>query len=195
MIEIWKNIVGYEGLYQVSNWGRVKSLDRVDRFGRVVFEKILTGGCKNGYFVVNLCKDGKQKCFYVHRLVAQAFMFNPDNLPQVNHKDENKENNFVFIKEDGSVDFNKSNLEWCPQEYNLEYGTARERQSKANRNGKLSKSVYQYTLDGTFVREWSSVREVQRQTGWSSGNISQCCRGEYKQTHGFLWSYNRLSIV
>ena len=117
--EIWKDIDGYEGLYQVSNLGRVKSLHHNK-------EKILKGSYNSkGYYFVKLCKNGISKSIFVHRLVAQEFIPNPDNLPIVNHKDENPRNN------------NVDNLEWCTQKYNANYGTVRERQAQTyfnNRN-------------------------------------------------------------
>lgn len=191
MIEIWKNIVGYEGLYEVSNWGRVKSLN----YNHTGQEMILKNKKhKGGYLRVGLCKEGKVKYFSVHRLVAQAFIPNPDNLPQVNHKDEVKTNNFVFVREDGSVDFNKSNLEWMTAKENMNYGTARERTVKARRgvyNTKCSKPVAQKTKDGELVKIWPSVAEVQRQTGWSAGSIAACCRGIRKSLYGYRWSYTK----
>ncbi len=123
MEEIWRDIAGYEGLYQVSNLGRVKSLERTTkRFnGFKVCEykdgnKILKQS-KNykGYLFVGLCKNGKEKKYKVHRLVAEAFIDNPNNLPQVNHKNENKECNI------------SNNLEWCTNKYNCNYGTRNER--------------------------------------------------------------------
>ena len=108
-MEIWRDIKGYEGIYQISNKGRVKSL----HYGK---EKILSPSKHSGYFFVRLFKKGeKPKEFDIHRLVAQAFLPNPDNLPIVNHKDENKLNN------------NVENLEWCNSEYNLNYGNRNER--------------------------------------------------------------------
>lgn len=185
--EVWRAVKGYEGLYQVSNLGRVKSLERVDRLGRVKEERIMKlQKTRYGYLRVLLCKNGKAKRYSVHRLVAQAFLNNPDNLPVVNHKDEVKTNNFVFIQEDGSVDFNKSNLEWCDDEYSINYGTRTERMAKTK-----SKTVYQYTLDGTFVREWPSVQEVQRQTGWRASHLSECCRGKIRHAYGYVWSYTK----
>jgi hypothetical protein len=122
LVEEWKPIMGYEGVYEVSNLGRVKSLERVVPFGRatrVIKEKLLKqvkkGTCS--YYSVNLPIKGKQHWKLVHRLVAQAFLPNPNNYTEVNHKDENKENNSI------------TNLEWCDREYNHFYGTARERQS------------------------------------------------------------------
>lgn len=120
--EVWKDIEGYEGLYQVSNLGRVKSLERIISDGRHRKERILKPyDDGNGYLRVEL----QSKPFKLHRLVAQAFIPNPDNLPFVNHKDENPKNNRVFLNDDGSVD--ESNLEWCDNKYNINYGTTQER--------------------------------------------------------------------
>lgn len=123
MIEEWREIEGYEGLYQVSNLGRVKSLFRVvirsNGKPNTVNEKILKYGMNRGYCAVVLCKNGKRKMYKVHRLVAMAFLSNPHNLPEVNHKDENKKNNCV------------DNLEWCTPKYNTNYGTCIERRIDA----------------------------------------------------------------
>lgn len=175
--DIFKPVSGYEDLYEVSNMGRVKSLDRSDCLGHRVTEKILKTWVTNNYFTVCLRRDGDKKFCRVHRLVAQAFIPNPDNLPYINHKDENKVNNRV------------ENLEWCTAKYNNTYGTAIERRSKT-----ISKPVYQYTLDGKFVREWFSATEVQQQTGWNHCNIAACCRGDrrFKSAYGFRWSYTHL---
>ena len=170
--EIWKDKKDYEGHYQVSNFGRVKSI----KFGK---EIILKQKIKDGYYYVGLSKNGIQKMYLVHRLVAEAFLPNPDNLPQVNHKDENKLNNVV------------SNLEWCSAQYNNTYGTRIERvaeKNKKNTNGKLSKPVLQYTLDGEFVREWPSAMECGR-NGYNNGHVAACCRGEQKTHKGFIWRY------
>ena len=114
--EIWKPVVGYEGLYEVSSYGRVKSLDRYVKYsdGRIYLHKgkvLSLAKDKNGYFVVSLYFNGKHNTIKVHRLVAQAFIPNPDNLPEVNHLDEDKTNNRV------------ENLEWCDHKYNMNYGT------------------------------------------------------------------------
>lgn len=164
--EYWKPVVGYEGLYEVSNWGRVKSI----RFGKERIMKFYING--NGYSQVTLIKNNIKKTYLVHRLVAEAFIDNTDNLPQVNHKDENKLNN------------NVENLEWCDAKYNMKYGTANTRRSKAK-----SKPVLQYTLDGIFVREWESTIQAEREGGFSSGNICMCCKGERKYHKGCIWKY------
>ena len=118
-MERWKDIQGYEGLYQVSSEGRVKSLERYDACNRLVEEKILKQIENSGYLYVQLSKCGTKKRFSVHRLVAENFIPNPNNLQQVNHKDENKKNNKV------------DNLEWCTSDYNLSYGTRIERINKS----------------------------------------------------------------
>ena len=168
MKEIWKDKKDYEGHYQVSNFGRVKSI----KFGKERILKLTKD--KDGYFFVNLYKNNKSKAFKVHRLVAEAFLPNTDNLPLINHKDEDKSNNIV------------SNLEWCDVKYNTNYGTRNKRIGKSNTNGKRSKPVLQYTLDGKFVREWESYRECKR-NGFN--HVSECCRGKLKSCGGFIWKY------
>ena len=168
--EIWKPILNYEGLYEVSNWGRVKSL----KFGK---ERILKPGTnKYGYLIVILCKNGKVKSFSVHRLVAEAFLPNPHNYPCVNHKDECKTNN------------NVNNLEWCTYTYNNNYGTKIERISKNRDTSKYFKPILQYTLDGVFVREWKSIAEAGR-NGFNQGHITDCCRGVRKTHKGLIFKY------
>lgn len=163
--EYWKPVVGYEGLYEVSNWGRVKSL----KFGKERILKLFKD--TSGYLCVKLCKNTNKCQFKVHRLVAEAFLPNPDNLPCVNHKDECKTNN------------NVNNLEWCNSKYNINFGTRNEKVSK-----KLSKPVLQYTLDGQFVREWPSTMECGR-NGYNQGNVAACCNGKLKTYNGFIWKY------
>ena len=175
MIEIWKDIKGYEGLYQVSNFGNVMSLNYY-RSGKPKLLK--PGKTKNGYLLVTLYKNRKRKSYKVHRLVAEHFIPNPDNLPEINHKDENKQNN--------SVD----NLEYCTHEDNINYGTRNERIAKANTNRKRSKKVLQFTLDGEFVKEWESTRECKR-NGFNQGNIVSCCNGKLKSAGGFIWRYKK----
>lgn len=171
-MEIWKDIKDLEG-YQVSNFGCVRSLN-YRRTGKV---KVLSP-CVNtyGYFRVNLCKNGIVNSFLIHRLVADAFIPNPYNLPQVNHKDEDKTNNRV------------ENLEWCSANYNTNYGTCIKRRSNKTRNGKCSKPVLQLTIDGRLVKEWSSIMETERK-GFNHSNIIKCCRGVYNKAYGYVWKY------
>lgn len=168
--EIWKPVVGYENLYEVSNFGRVKSLN-YNHSGKERILKSFTN--KDGYLYVDLCKNGKRKKYRIHRLVAQAFMPNTDNLPCINHKDENKQNN------------NIDNLEWCTAKYNINFGTRTERRIKT-----ISKPVLQYTLDGEFVKKYSSTIEVERNnSNFNHTSISRCCRGKQKTYKGFIWKY------
>lgn len=172
MEEIWKDIEGFEGLYQVSNMGRVKSLRR-----NIILKSQIA---RSGYKRIQLYNNKGYKHFQIHRLVATAFISNPDNLPQVNHKDENKANNCV------------DNLEWCTPEYNHNYGTINIRISQKQLNHKnKSKIVLQYSLDGTFIKEWKSTMDVERNLGFAHTHISECCRGEQAYGYGYLWKYKK----
>ena len=188
-IEVWKTAVYdgevYEGLYKVSNLGKILSLN----YNHTGKSKLLKPyDDTRGYLQVKLSKNRKSKNCSVHRLVATAFLDNPENLPEINHKDEDKTNNFVFLNEDGTVNKEKSNLEWCEHKYNTNYGTRNERVSKAMTNGKLSKPVLQLSLSGELIREWPSTMECDR-NGFHFGNVAACCRGEKPQYKGFLWMY------
>ena len=191
MKEIWKDIRNYDGLYQVSNTGKIKSLN-YRHTGR---EKMLKLSVNNkGYLYVILYKNGVKKFYRINRLVAEAFISNPNNYPCVNHKDENKTNNFVCINEDGTVDFKKSNLEWCDQKYNNNYGTRLERVAEKTTNGKCSKPVLQIDqLTDAIIAEFPSIREVKRQLGIS--HISECCLGKRNTAGGFIWKYKEESVA
>ena len=185
IIEQWKDIKDYEGLYQVSNWGKILSLN----YRNTGKAKLMNLGTdKDGYSVVYLSKNGEDKLCKVHRLVAETFLPNPENKPQVNHKDENKTNNFVFLNEDGSVDKEKSNLEWNTPKENSNHGTRTERVAKANTNGIRSKPVLQLSLSGDLIREWPSIGECGR-NGFSKGNVWACCNGKQKTHKGFRFMY------
>ena len=156
MCEVFKPIEGYEDLYEVSDEGNVRNKTT----GRI----LKPSRTNRGYLCVYLCKDGIREFKSIHRLVAQAFLPNPDNYPQVNHIDENKLNN--------SVD----NLEWCTSQYNIDYSQ--------------SKPVAQFSLDGRLLNTYKSACEAARQTGINRQSISECCLGKrYKTTGGFIWKY------
>ena len=162
--EIWKDIPEYIGLYQVSNLGRVKSIkncrNRILKNHRRV----------DGYYSVNLSKNNKVNCIRVHRLVAEAFLPNPNNYPIVNHKDERPSNNCV------------DNLEWCTPKYNINYGTCREKMSKT-RTG--NKRIVQCSEDGKVIKIWT-IEELIKNRTYDKKSVIRCCKNKYK---GFCWKY------
>ena len=185
-IEIWKTAV-YDGEiyedFEVSNLGKIKSLN-YRRTGKS--ELLNPSKDKGGYLQVTLCKNKEYKKCYVHRLVAQTFLPNPENKPQVNHKiqgEEGKKINMVFFNKDGTIDKEKSTIEWVTQKENNDYGTRNERSAKAR-----SKRVLQLSLDGELIREWDSTRECGR-NGFCQSHVSACCRGEEKTHKGFRFMY------
>ena len=168
-LEIWKDIKGYEGIYKISSFGKIKSLPRN---GTIKKEKIIKQvKDKDGYLKVILNKYSSYKTVSVHRLVALNFIPNLLNLPQINHKDENKQNNQI------------DNLEWCSNKYNSNFGTRNERMRKS-----LGKEVFQYTLKGKFIKRYNSIREASKINAMNPSSISCCCAGIYKTSHGFIWS-------
>lgn len=173
-MELWKDIPNFEGLYQVSNLGNIKSLNRKvnGRWGKTkVKEKILIpANDKDGYKIVTLCKNGKQKTFKIHRIVAEIFLDNPNSYKCINHKDENKQNNCV------------ENLEWCTFKYNANYGTCIKRRVK-----KMSKVVLQYDLNKNFIAKYRSVNEAHKKT--NVFHIYDCCNGKLKTAGGYIWRY------
>lgn len=164
---LWKAVDGYEGLYAVSDEGQVISLSRVVNNGRGTFHtepKILTQGTRaDNYKFVVLTKDNESKSFSVHRLVAKAFLDNPEKLPEVNHKDENPGNNHV------------DNLEWCTRQYNIDYSK--------------SKRIAQYTLSGEKAAEYKSIAFAARITGISRRAINNCLTGWSNTAGGYIWRY------
>lgn len=179
-MEVWKDIKDYEGLYQVSNFGRVRSLGKGEsNVSKMRILKVRKTRC--GYIIVNLYKNGIMKTVYIHRLVAEAFIPNPLNLPQVNHKSE--------VKDDNRVE----NLEWCDVNYNINYGNRKEKVSYKLTNRKdCSKQVLQYNIDGTLIREWPSIKECVR-NGFNDTDIILCCKGRHKTHKGFIWKYKEVS--
>ena len=173
--EEWRNIKGFENKYMVSNFGNVKSLNYMHKNKSHLLKQ--TVGNK-GYLYVTLNKNGKHWTYFVHRLVAQAFIPNPNNLPTVNHMDECRTNNCV------------KNLEWLSYKDNNLYGNHYKRVSETQLNDpKKSKRVLQYDLNGRFIKKWESASEVQRKLSVNSSNIIQNCRGNVKTAGGFIWKY------
>ena len=162
--EIWKDIPGYEGLYQVSNLGRVKSFRIWTGTMYVNKEHILINNIeKSGYARVFLRKNNKTTAIRVHRLVAQVFLNNPNNYTCVNHKDENKQNNKV------------DNLEWCTREYNNRYS--------------MSIKINQYDMAGKFIKKWNSSREIENMLKIAHSSIQKCCKHIYKHAGGYKWEF------
>lgn len=186
MNEVWKDVVGYEGLYQVSNLGRVRSVDRVTFSTGTMREdanyhfkgKLLKQGNRNAsispYKQVVLYKDRKHKTYGVHRLVAEAFIPNPNNLPQVNHKDENPSNN------------NVNNLEWCTAKYNVNYGTATKRRANKTRNNAYNQKAVICIDTGI---EYCNSFDAERKTGINSNRIKECCKDNYNTAGGCKWKW------
>ena len=155
-----KDIIGYEGLYQITSCGKVYSY-RSKKF-------LKPGKVRGGYLQVGLWKDGEMKKYLVHRLVAEAYLPNHNNLPCVNHKDENKENNAL------------PNLEWCTYEYNNNYGSHIEKVAKS-----CGKPVYCEELNKTFDGAHAAAREL----GLDNSHIIKCCKGKQKTTGGYHFRY------
>lgn len=163
MQEIWKDVPKYEGIYKISNKGRLYSVKRY---------KILKPYTdKHGYKRIGLSHNKASYYTSIHRLVASAFLPNPNSLPQVNHKDENPSNNCV------------ENLEWCSAQYNINYG---------NRNAKVSDKAYgiaQYTKDHVFIANYPSIRYIVERFGYRESNLYKCCQGKRKSAYGYIWEY------
>ena len=171
-MEVWRDVVGYEGLYEVSNRGNVRSLNWR---GTGITKTIQQKKHNRGYWQVILSVDGVQKTFLVHRLVANAFLDNPNHLPLINHKDENRKNN------------NAENLEWCSRSYNVRYSNHGGIKKRIGRNTHLQ--VEQVAMDGSIVATWKNSRYVFLTTGMSDWSISECCRGNRKSAYGYRWQY------
>lgn len=219
-VEEWRDVVGFEGFYQVSNLGRVQSLERlVDTNIKYVDKRIHKGKLlklhlnNRGYKMVHLCKNGTVKRVLVHRLVAEAFVQNPNNYPVVNHKDENKQNNCV------------ENLEWCTQQYNMNWNGVMKKVGVKNRKTEeekeynrkkyveahkeerrrycqeyhrkhyiptgttTKKKVSQYTIGGTHIKDYDSIAEAYNATGVS--HIGCVCNGSRNSAGGYIWKWTK----
>ena len=185
MEEIWSDIKEYESWYQISNKGRIRSVDRTVKCkdGSIRFYKGKVMTCvkdKDGYNCTGLSKNGIIKNYRVHRLVAQAFIPNPENKPQINHKDENPANNHVC------------NLEWVTNQENVNYGSHNEKQAKSLINHPiLSNPVCQFDLNGNHIKTYPSAAQAERDLNVASTQIGMCCRHKYgyKTCGGFIWEF------
>ena len=196
MKEQWKDIKEYEGLYKISNLGKVKKVSRKKKgrgtkcYGYTKELILKPDMSKQGYLRATLYINGKGKKYLIHRLVGAAFIENPNNFPQINHKDENKSNNNII------------NLEWCNAKYNSNYGTGKTRavlnadkiKRVANTDYKAigvktQKKVNQLSTDGKFIRVWEGMTIAA--TGARQGGISNCCSGRTHSSGGFLWRYEQ----
>lgn len=183
MEEVWKPVAGYEGLYEVSNLGRVKSLPKVVDLGRAKQNRVekflrpIPDG--KGYLMVWLFKNQVKKMWKVHRLVADAFIPNPHNKPQVDHINTDKSDNRVC------------NLRWCTEKENSNNPITAKRNGDSHRGAKSSCSVpiVQLSINGDLIKKWDCMSDVKRQLGFSHSHISQCCSGKRNVAYGFIWKY------
>lgn len=198
--EIWKDIKGFEGLYQVSNMGEMRALDKYVNAGiknnkvvKKTGKKLLLQTTKRGYKHISICKNGKSKNINIHRIVMETFC--PDKkdfkyMPyekledidlsklEVNHKDENPSNNKL------------SNLEWCTHSYNINYGDRKRKVLEGIMKTKYNFTpVIQKDLNGNFICKYDSIKQASIATGLYRSQISRCARGIYKQSGGFIWEF------
>lgn len=178
-MEVWKDIAGYEGYYQISNFGNIRSVDRViysDKF-HIGIKRELKGRTLNpsvnnhGYLSLILSKNGEKKSCRIHRLVAEAFIKNPNNYDQVNHIDGDKTNNKV------------ENLEWCNNQYNVIH---------AYKNGLAKshpKSIKQYDLKGNYIQTFESIVKASKEVNGNTSNINKCVKGHINSAYGYKWRY------
>lgn len=178
--EEWRDVPGYEGYYEVSNIGRIKSVDRIitksNGASTRFFPHILSFSDRFGYFRVCLYKCGKKRFFFVHQLVAMAFIPNPNKFPVINHKNE--------CPQDNRVD----NLEWCTQRYNLSYGN-RNTKAYSKIREKMGVPIDQYSLDGKYIKTYACVNDAGKE-GFSHGGIRQCITKLVRQYKGYIWVPN-----
>ena len=167
MKEIWKDIKEYEGLYQISNYGRVKTLN--PGYNKIKSNIKSLRKCHDGYYRISLYKDKKIKTYYIHKLVAKHFIPNPNNYSCINHKDENKLNN------------NISNLEWCTKKYNNIYSI--------NKRKKHKKGILQFDKNQKLINKWKSIAEASKKLNISYNAIFRCCNNTQKYAGNYIWRY------
>lgn len=179
MEEIWKDIPGYEGIYKISNLGKIKAL-RIWTGRMYIKREVLLKPtiARNGYYRITLSNNKKVKYVNMHRLIAETFIPNPNNYSYINHIDGNKQNN------------NINNLEWCTQSHNIKEAVRIGlRKTKTRGESPNSRKVNQYDLSGNLIKEWNSMVEINEELGFDYTCISRCCSGIYKKSYGFIWKY------
>ena len=194
MKEIWKDIEGYEGLYQVSNFGKVRSLDRYNSRGCWIKGCIIEPTNCKGYLQIVLFLNGKKSYYYIHRIVAEAFLPNPDNKPEIDHINTDKTDNTVCLNEDGSVNYEKTNLRWVSHKENMNNPLTRKKQStrfkgKIGHNTPASKMIAQLDKNGKLLKVWLCAMDAVRKEGYTQEHISSCCKGTLKTHKGYKWQY------
>lgn len=177
--EIWKDVFGYEMYYKISSFGRIKCKPRKKRLWHngiyILPSKILRPSIRMGYFIIVLSKDLKRKTHSINRLVAQAFIENPNNHPEVNHIDGNKLNNRL------------ENLEWATKSFNVKHSYEILKRSPSNKGAKLIKSVVQISSDGFVLGDYKSIKEASEQTGVNRHHIGKCVLQKRRLAGGFIW--------
>lgn len=187
--ERWRYIPGWEGLYKISTFGRVKGVRRLvsytKRSGKKITQSVpetIIRSYGEKYVQINLYRGSKMHHCYAHILSGKTFHKNPNNLPEVNHKDGNPQNNYY------------KNLEWNTRADNIQHSYDIGIRKNVGIRGSLnfrSKDVYQFSIDGKFIKKWGSKGEIQRETGFNASAVYKCCIGETKKSYGYKWSFSK----
>ena len=173
-MEIWKPVKGYEGFYEVSSYGNVRSLSW-SRTG--IAKNMYLKKHNRGYLQVELANRDSKKMFLVHRLVAEAFIPNPNGLPLINHINEDKCDNRV------------ENLEWCTQSINMRKYADNHWVGRKRQPYKHTRPIRQMFKNGETVKEWDCVNDIKHKLGYRDSHITDCCNGIRKSAYGFIWQY------
>lgn len=176
---VWKDIPGYEGLYQASNMGGIRSLNYNHTH---MVKELKIGTNSSGYYHVSLHKNSQKKTIPVAKCVWLAFNGPIPNGMQINHLNEDKTDNRI------------ENLSLVTPKENCNWGTHNIRMAVTKRNGKTAKHVIQLSLDGNYIKTWLSLNEIGRNTDFSIGNIGLCCQGKRKQAYGYKWEYEKREV-